>query len=110
MTVREMVAEAQKEMLDDLSPARAAYLLSRMTSLMGNCSTEIREAEAVYNTVYAQALRVEGKANRAKIFAQTTQEYWRLRAAQDTFKLVEQIVMSLKVILKVTEVEMRMTR
>ena len=110
MTVREMVAECQKEMLDDLSPARAAYHLSRMTSLLGNCSAAIRESEAAYNVVYAQALRVETKANRAKIFAQTTPEYWRTREATDAFKLVAEIVRSLKVILRTAEAEMRLSR
>lgn len=110
MTVRDMVAECQREMLDDLSPARAAFLLSRMTSLMGNCSAEIREAEAEYNQVFAQALRVEGKQNRAKVYAETTPQYWRKREAEDTFKLVAEIVRSLKVILRTAEAEMRLAR
>jgi outer membrane protein TolC len=109
-TVRTLIAECQKEMLGDMSPARAAFQLSRMTSLLGNCSTEIREAEADYNGVYAQALRVEQKANRAKIFAQTTPQYWRLREAKDQFELVAEIVRSLKVILRTAEAEMRLAR
>ena len=106
-----MVAEIQREVRDtDLSPARASELLMRLTALTGNCSAEIRERDMEFAAVYLQCLETEGKANRAKIVAETTPAYHKKREARDTKELVEQMIGSLKYYLRTLESEMRLAR
>ena len=110
MTVREMVHEAQKEMLGDLQPERAAQLLAKMTALIGNCNAQIREADAQYAQVLLGCLNSEAKANRARIVSETTPEFLRRCEARDTKELVTEMVRSLKYLLRAFEEEMRLAR
>jgi len=111
MTIREMVAEIQLEVRDtDLLPDRARVLLTKLTALVGNCNTEIRRADAAYAEVLMQCLDTEGKANRAKIRAELTPEFAAKREARDTKELVEQMIGSLKYMLRSLSEEMRLAR
>lgn len=111
MSVREMVAEIQREMrAEDLQPARAAELLARATSLIGNCNAEMREADAEFNTVLLHYLDANEAANRSRIRAETSPQYMRKREARDTKELVVEMVRSLKLILRAAEEEMRLSR
>ena len=111
MTVRERVKAAQKEIRDggELLPTRAAQLLMELTALLGNCLEEIREADSAYATVLLRALETSEKANRAKIWAETSGEYQRKREARDTRELVQELVASLKYYLRSLEAEMRLS-
>lgn len=110
-SVRDLVGEIQREVraTDDLVPARAATLLVQLTALMGNVRDEIRHRDLLYKGVLRTALKTELKANRAEMVAQTTEEYFRLREAQDTFDLAESLVGSIKYYLRNCEAEMRLT-
>lgn len=111
MTVREMVKDMQGEILNtDLQPSRAAELLTKLTALLGSCFTEIRAADHDYSVVLLQYLDSETKANRAKIRAETTPEYLRKREARDTRDLVQELIGSLKYLLRSAEAEMRLQR
>lgn len=110
MTVREMIAAIQDELLSDLQPIRAAELLVKGTSLLGNCAAEIRDADAKYNLVLLDCLKTEEKANRARIVAETTPAYARKREARDTQELLVEMIRSLKYFLRVQEEEMKLTR
>ena len=111
MTVRNLVSTIQIELRgDDLQPARAAELLAKATSLIGNCNAEIREADFQYAQVLLGHLNADGPANRAKIRAETTPEYMRKQEARDTKELVTQMIGSLKYILRAAEEEMRLSR
>lgn len=94
----------------DLTPARACELLAKLTALMGNVSEEVTAAEFAFNLVLANAYQSEQKANRAKIQAETSQEYLRKREARDAAYLVEKLTQSLKVIIRQHEAEMRTVR
>lgn len=110
-TIRSMVKKIQVELRDtDVAPSRARELLIELTALSGNCSTEVRQAEAEYSAVLLKQLDSEEKANRAKIRAQNTPEHLRMREAKDTFVLVVEMIRSLKVVLKSQEEELRMAR
>lgn len=110
-TVRDMVADIQREMLKgDLVPSRASDLLVESTALIANCSAEIREAEAAFNVKYLAILHTEAKANRAKIFAEATEEWRRLREARDTEKFLDKVIGSIKYVLRTAENEMRLAR
>ena len=111
MSVRELVSEIQREMRgDDLPPSRAAELLAKATSLIGNCNAEIRDADFQFAQVLLGHLNADGPANRARIRAETTPEYMRKQEARDTKELVTEMVRSLKYILRAAEEEMRLSR
>lgn len=109
MTVRDLVRDMQREIRDtDLQPERATELLNKLSALMGNCNDEIREADMAFNVTLMRHLDGEEAANRAKIRAQTTPEYRRLREAKDTKDLVVELCRSLKYYLRAKFEEMRM--
>ena len=106
-----MVREAQVEIrAGDLQPARAAELLVKLTALLGNTFEEIRQADHDYAVVLLCHLESESKANRAKIRAETSPEYRRKREARDTRELVQEMIGSLKYLLRSAEAEMRLAR
>lgn len=110
MTVRDRIAAIHAQQLrGDTTPTQAAQWLATLGALVGNVLQEIREAEADYNQVYVTHLDKEGKANRAKIRAELTPEYQRLRVARDLFKQVEHQMSTLKYLLKAHETEARVT-
>jgi hypothetical protein len=109
MTVREMVHEIQTELrTTDVSPSRAAELLVKLTALMGNCLEEIRNADHAYALVLLGHLEADTAANRAKIRAETTQEYLWKRETRDTKEIVVEMSRSLKYLLRSQAEEMRL--
>ena len=108
-TIRDMVRAIQIELRDgEVAPSRARELLIELTALSGNCSTEMREADAHYNGVLLRMLDGEEAANRATIRAKATPEYARAREATDTYKLVMEMIRTLKKVLSSIEQEMRL--
>lgn len=112
MSVREMVKSYQREIQQtpDLQPERAADLLMRLSSLIGNVLDEIREADAEYAVTLLHFLDTEKKANRAKIRAEISPEFRRSREARDTEKLITELTRSLKYFLKAKADEYAMSR
>lgn len=111
MTVRAAVRAIQEEVgRDDLAPARAAELLLKATALIGNCNTEIRDADMAYAQVLLGCLNSTEAANRARIQSEITPEYQRKREARDTKELVIEVCRALKYAIRCTEEEMRLTR
>lgn len=110
--VRERVKAAQREIRDggELLPMRATQLLMELTALLGNCSEEIRDADTAYATVLLRELDANAKANRAKIRAETSDEFARKREARDTKELVYELISSLKYLLRAMGEEMRLAR
>lgn len=109
MTIRELIKERQNEVLKskDLMPARAAEILVELSALIGNCLDEIRNRDLEYNRVLLHFYQTEEKANRAKIRAESTQEYEAKREARDTKELVIEIIRSIKYFLRDKEEERR---
>ena len=111
VTVRERISAIhQQQLKGQTTPSEAAQWLATLGALVGNVLDEIRKAEADYNVVYVGWLDKETKANRAKIRAEMTPEWARLREARDTLKAVESMAASLKYVLKAHETEQRLTR
>lgn len=111
MTVRDMVHDAQRELLKgDPTPGRSRELLVQLTALLGNTLQEIREADAVYLRVLGAALTEHGKANRARIAAETSPEYARKREAHDTRVLLVEMIRALKTNVRSLSDEMQLTR
>lgn len=112
MTVRDLVRSAQKEIRDtpDLQPDRASELLMQLTSLLGNCADEIRDADADYAVTLLHFLDAEKKANRAKIRAEISPEFRRRSEARDTKELVVELSRSLKYYLRAKSEELQLAR
>lgn len=112
MSVREMIRDVQIELqrADDLTPFRASTLELKLAALLGNVLEEIRKADMAYATVYAAHLKAEGKANRAKVFAETTTEFQRTREARDTHAWMVNMVRTLRQYQRTSAEEMRLQR
>ncbi len=108
-TIRGIVRLIQVEIQDtpDLLPDRAAELLNKLASVLGNCNDAIREADLAYSNVLLVHLESEEKANRAKIRAETTPEFLKKREARDTKELAIELIRSLKYYLNAKREEFR---
>ena len=106
-----MVAAIQRELRDgEVVPSRAREVLMTLTSLLGNCNSEVARAESAYTQVLARELDAEKKANRARIRAELSPEYQARQDARNTQTLVVEMTRSLKVILRSIEEEIRLAR
>ena len=111
MTVRELVAEMQREIRDeDLSPRRACELLVRLSALTGNCREAIRVADHEVTRHLIAYLDSGEPATKAKIRVAGTPEYQHLQEAKDTLSLCEEMIKSLKYLIRVAGQEMELTR
>lgn len=111
VTVRDRVREIQVAMrAGDLMPAEARGHLQTLTSLLGNCNDELREADAEYSQVLLGHLNGSEAANRARIKAEITPEYQRKREAKDTRDLVVEMIRSLKTVIRSVSDEMNLSR
>ena len=111
MTVRERVREIQAGLRDGaMTPDMARESLLTLTALMGNVHDEQREADHAYKVVLLSCLERESKANRARILAETSDEYLRAREAKDVDTLVVEMVRSCRAYLRSLDEEMRLTR
>lgn len=111
MSVRELLAKARREVINgNLTPTRTGELAAQLSALLGNVTDEIRDAEMAYNAVFAKCLDDCGKANRAEIQAKLTEEYRRLREANDTEKVTLEMVRSLRRLQDTQSNEMRLAR
>jgi hypothetical protein len=109
-TVRGMVEDIQAEVrAGNLLPNRAADLLGMLTALLGNVNEEILVADADFAAELLRCMDSEGKANRARIVAETTPAYRRRQIARNTKELVTEMIASLKYIQRAAEAEMRFT-
>jgi hypothetical protein len=112
MTVREMVGEVFTEArtTKDLSPIRAAQLETRLSSLLPNVLTEIREADVEFNLTLLQCLRDEKTATKARIVAETSPQYRRRQEARDLEKAAVEMIRSLRHLGRVEAAAMQLQR
>lgn len=111
-TVYTDIAKLQAEILEtvEMPPLRTSAVLVELTALYATLITELRESEFAYKAVLLTCLDSEEAANRAKIRAENSEAYRRMRLAKDTEKVVVELIRSLKVSLRTMQEEMRMTR
>jgi hypothetical protein len=109
MTIRERIKAIQVRLRDGVpTPALAREAVMALTALSGNVADEERDAEAAYKRVLFAAMEKHDKANRARIEAETSEEYARFREAHDTAKLVKELVISCRGYLRSLSEEMRL--
>lgn len=100
-TIRDMLRRLQIEAKDvDLPPHRMADMLVQLTSLYANVIDEERESEFAYKAVLLSQLDTEEAASRAKIRAENTDAYRRMRTARDCEKVTIEMIRSLKIALR----------
>ena len=110
MSIRERIAKIQKSLRDGaLTPDLTRESLVVLTALLGNVGDELREADVAYKHVLRAAFETEGKANRARLVADTSPEYERMRTAKDTERLVQQMIVSCRAYLRSLDEEMRLS-
>jgi len=111
-TVRELIGGIQRTVREstDLPPTQASDLLNKLTALLGNVLTEVREREMVYRVYYADCRKRYEKANAAKIEAEASPQYAAWREAKDTQVLTEQLIVSLRASVRLHTEEMRLGR
>jgi hypothetical protein len=108
-TIRDMLRKLQIEAKDlELPPHRMADMLVTLTSLYANVIDEVRESEFAYKAVLLAQLDSEEAASRAKIRAENTEAYRRMRTARDTEKVTLELIRSLKVALRTKHEELRL--
>lgn len=108
LTIRDRVANIQNEILaGNLTPARSAEMLVELSAIFGNINDEIRLRDVEYNKVLLHFYETEETANRAKIKAETSDEYNNKRIARDTKELTVELIRSLKYFLRSSEEEYR---
>lgn len=108
--IRTMVADAQDQMLHDLTPLQARDLLVKLTSLIGNALHECVLADHAFNVVLLKFLDSDEAASRAKIRAETSLEFVRKQEAKNTQTVLIEAVRSLKTYLQSVNDEMRLAR
>jgi hypothetical protein len=110
-TIRDMLRKLQIEAKDlDLAPQRMADMLVQLTALYASIIEEKRESEFAFKAVLLTELQREQAASRAKIIAENTESYRRMRVASDTEKVCLELMRSLKICLRAKTEDMRMTR
>jgi hypothetical protein len=111
VTTRERINKVASDMADGaLTPDMAREALILLTALWGNCADDYREAELAYKPVLLTALQGGGAANRARMEAECSPEYARLRQAKDTTDLVKQLIVTCRAYLRSLDEEMRLAR
>ena len=111
MSIRARIKTIQKELRDGaLTPDMARESLVQLTALLGNVNDEQRAADHDYKLVLMGALSTEGKANRARMVAETTPAYARAREAKDTAQLVVEMIRSCRAFLRSLDEELRLSR
>lgn len=110
-TIRDRVRVIERAMLQGgLQPAQAREFLSVATALLGWCNREVTEAQIAFNEVLASAKAKEKTASGARIVAENSIEYRRKRYAEDEQANCEEIVRTLKVLVKSLNSEMQLQR
>jgi hypothetical protein len=109
-TIRDMLRRLQLRAKDaDLPPHEMADMLVQLTSLYSSITDEVRESEFAYKAVLLGLLDSEEAANRAKIRAENTEAYRRMRTARDCEKVTLELIRSLKVSLRTRTEDLRMS-
>jgi len=107
-TIRDMLRKLQIEAKDlDLAPHRMADMLVQLTALYASVIEEGRESEFAYKAVLLSQLDSEEAASRAKIRAENSEAYRRMRIAKDCEKVTIELIRSLKMALRTKEAELR---
>lgn len=107
-TIRDHIRKIERAMLQGgLHPAQVREFLSITTALLGSCNREVVEADLAFNSFLAGCKRSANSAAAARIEAEDSEQYRRKREAEAEQANCEEMVRTLKVLLKSLDSEMR---
>ena len=110
-SVRDRIKAIQKELRDGaLTPDLARESLVHLTALLGNVNQEFTAADLQYKEALRDCMKAHEAANRARIEAECTPQYARLREAKDAQTLTVEMVRSCRAYLRSLDEEMRLSR
>lgn len=111
LTIRERVKAIQVALRDTPNPPPSLVrdVSLQLTALLGNVLDEVRASEFDYGRVLVEHYEQEKTKAGAELRAQITPSYARLREAQDTEKLVTELIRTCRRVLESMESEMRFT-
>jgi hypothetical protein len=111
VTVRERIAGIQVELgKGALTPDMVRESEVVLTAILGNVSDIVRTTDHAFKLVLRDALRTHDKANRARIEAETSDEYVAAREAKDMFNVVTEMIRSCRSYSRSLGEEMRLAR
>ena len=112
MTISERINNYRNELVSvkELTPDRAREILVELSALSGNVLEEIRKRDLEYNRKLLDCYKKESKANRAKIEAETSEEYQKKREAKDLKEICSELINSLKYFIRGKENEWKESR
>lgn len=108
MKLREQVNKRRNEILkskDMLSPKRATEILNELSALYGNVLDRAKETQMLFNKKLAEIMEDEKAATKARVKAETTDEYEAMLEAKNVEKLILELTRSLKYFIRVKEAE-----
>lgn len=109
-TIRDRVRVIERAMLvGGVQPSQAREFLSVATALLGSCNREVTESDLAFNAFLAGCRRNCKTAAQARIEAEDSPQFRRKREAEDEQSNCEEIVRTLKVLLRSLDSEMRLT-
>lgn len=107
-TVRDRIRVIERAMLvGGLPPSSVREFLSVATALLGSCNREVTEADLAFNAFLAGCRRSCKTAAEARMVAEDSLQYRRKREAEAEQANCEEMVRTLKVLLKSLDSEMR---
>src|SRR5687767_1417411 len=106
-TVRDRLRVIERAMLvGSLQPAQVRDFLSIATALLASCGREVVEADLSFNAFLAGCRRNVKTAAQARIEAEDSPQYRRKREVEAEQANCEQVVMTLKAMLRSLDSEM----
>ena len=97
MTLYERISVIQSQLAEGaLTPDLARESLVTLTALLGNVNDLVRKTDHEYKLVLLGCMKGQKAASRARIEAETSEQYQRAREATDTADLVLEMIRSLK--------------
>lgn len=107
-TVRDRIRVIERAMLvGGLAPSQVREYLSVATALLGSCNREVTEADLAFNAFLAGCRRNLKTAAAARMEAEDSPQYRRKREAEAEQANCEEMVRTLKALLKSLDSEMR---
>lgn len=107
-TIRDRIRVIERAMLvGSLHPAQVREFLSVTTALLGSCGREVTEADLAFKSFLAGCRRSLPSAAAARIEAEDSPQYRRKREAEAEFAQCDELVKSLKVMLRSLDSEMK---
>lgn len=108
MKTRELIEKIQAEVITgDTTPSRAGDLVAQLSSLLGNVNVALNGVQMIYNKKLAEILIDQKTVTKARIIAETSEEYEALLDLKGIREMVMEMIRSMKILVKIKLEEYR---